>query len=264
MVVLGSGSSGNATVITDGSTTVLVDCGFSASEISRRLRSAHVDPASVSAVLVTHEHGDHVRGIDVFCRRHAPTAVVYASGGTRRAGELDRKAAEVVSLTAGEPIRIGTLTAVGFRTSHDAAEPMGFRVEAAGTAIGIATDTGVLTAEACEMLRGCAVLGIECNHDLDMLELGPYPTYLKRRIGSERGHLSNHDAADAVEKLASDDLVRVVAMHRSRTNNTAALAATALEQRLALMGLSIEVAIAHQDRVCDPVPGQRPLFSCEA
>lgn len=260
MVVLGSGSAGNATVITDGPTTVLIDCGFSAREISGRLRSANIDPASVSAILVTHEHGDHVRGIDVFCRRHAPETVVYASSGTRRAGLLDEKAAEVVSVVPGEPLSIGTLTVTGFRTSHDAAEPLGFRVEAAGVSLGIATDTGVLTQEATEALEGCAVLGIECNHDVSMLEHGPYPAYLKRRIRSAHGHLSNPDAADALERLASDALVHVFALHRSRTNNTPALAGFALQQRLAQLGLSVPVVVARQDEVCASAPAQESLF----
>ena len=264
MVVLGSGSAGNATAITDGTTTVLVDCGFSAREVSRRLTAARIDPCSVAAVLVTHEHGDHVRGIDVFCRRHAPSAVVYASAGTRRAGYLDEKAAEVVCLRAGEPVDIGCFTVLGFSTSHDAAEPLGFRVEVGGTVFGIATDTGVLTEEAAEALSGCSVLGIECNHDVMMLERGPYPAYLKQRIRSAHGHLSNPDAADAIESLASDALTQIFALHRSRTNNTATLAAAALEQRLACMGLDVPVSVARQDEVCDPDPPQGALFAARA
>lgn len=260
MVVLGSGSAGNATAITDGSTTILVDCGLSAREVARRLGSANIDATSVSAILVTHEHGDHVRGIDVFCRRHASAAVVYASDGTRRSGLLDDKAAEVVSVVAGEPLSIGTLSVLGFRTSHDAAEPLGFRVEASGVSLGIATDTGVLTEEATEALAGCAVLGIECNHDVSMLEHGPYPAYLKRRINSVHGHLSNSDAADALERLASDALEHVFALHRSRTNNTAALAGSALVQRLAAMDLDVPVVVARQDEACASASPQESLF----
>jgi phosphoribosyl 1,2-cyclic phosphodiesterase len=260
MVVLGSGSSGNSIAVTNGTTTALVDCGFSARETARRLRMARIDPQSVTAVLVTHEHIDHTSGIDVFCRRHAPSAIVYASAGTRRAARLDEKAAEVVCVQAGEPLRLGTLTVVGFRTSHDAAEPLGFRIEAGAEVFGIVTDTGVLTVEATEALSGCTALGIECNHDVTMLERGPYPAFLKRRILSKHGHLSNPDAADALEALASDVLTRVFALHRSRTNNTPTLAGVALEERMARIGLRIPVAVAAQDRICDSTPTHPTLL----
>ncbi len=257
MVILGSGSAGNATAITDGVTTVLVDCGFSAREISRRLAAVGISASSVNAILVTHEHGDHVRGIDVFVRRHAPECVVYASSGTRRAAGLS----DAVTVTCGEPVRIGTLETVAFQTSHDALEPVGYRIERDGYAVGIATDTGVFTPQCAEGLAGCAVIALESNHDLEMLENGPYPYPLKRRIRSTHGHLSNHDAADALEKLVHDGLVHVVGMHRSRTNNTARLAGAALSGRLSHLGLgSVKVTVAGQDECCDTEPPQGALF----
>lgn len=261
IVALGSGSAGNAYAITDGDTTVLVDCGFSAREVSRRLASAHISAADVSAVFLTHEHGDHVRGIDVFCRRHAPSAVVYASGGTRRAGGLDDVVAEVVSLVPGEAVRVGTLDVVPFRTSHDAAEPFGYRIARGRRAVGILTDTGVMTEDARETLTGCEAIGLESNHDLEMLANGPYPAYLKRRIASVQGHLSNRDAADAIEQLAHDGLNHVLALHRSRTNNTARLAGALLKARLERLGLrGVAVTVAAQDVVCQSDPPQGSLF----
>lgn len=260
VVVLGSGSSGNATAVADGTTTLLIDCGFSARETARRMAAAGLDPATVSAVLVTHEHSDHVRGIEVFTRRHASACRVMSTRGTLAAEPLDAVADRAEALRPGEVRRIGTLDVVAFRTSHDAADPVGYRIEAGGAVVGIATDTGVLTDEAREALAGCDVLAIECNHDLDMLENGPYPYFLKRRIRSSRGHLSNPDAADAVEALASDRLRRVIAMHRSRTNNTHGLAGRALEARLARIGLGVPVDVARQDGVVDPEPAQGSLF----
>lgn len=244
---LGSGSAGNCTAIASGDTVVLVDCGFSARETSRRLVAAGLDPASVSAILVTHEHGDHVRGIDVFVRRHAPDCVVHASPGTLRAAMPSSLGSSVVTIRPGESFRVGELDIVAFPTSHDAAEPVGYRVSRGAESVGIATDTGVLTPQAAETLRGVTVLGIEGNHDVEMLERGPYPYHLKRRILSARGHLSNTDAAHAVEMLASDSLRRVVALHRSRTNNTAALAGTVLRERLRSMGLATPVEVVEQD-----------------
>lgn len=261
IIALGSGSAGNAYAITDGETTVLVDCGFSAREVSRRLASAHIEADEVSAIFLTHEHGDHVRGVEVFCRRHARAAVVYASCGTRRAGGLDDVVAEVVSLTAGETVRVGTLEVLPFRTSHDAAEPFGYRIARGTRAVGIVTDTGVLTEEAREALVGCEAIGLESNHDLDMLANGPYPAYLKRRIASAHGHLSNRDAADAVERLAHDGLQHVLAVHRSRTNNTARLAGALLKARLERIGLpGVAVTVAAQDSVCESDPPQGTLF----
>lgn len=246
LIPLGSGSSGNCTVVTDGTTTVLVDCGFSASEVTRRLASVGVDAAGIDALLITHEHSDHIRGVDVFCRRRAPSAVVYGSKGTLTAGPFDDLAARTKVLRAGDPVRVGSLDVIAFCTSHDSAQPFGYRIERDGCAIGIATDTGCFTDEVADGLAGCEVIALESNHDVDMLERGPYPPFLKSRILSRDGHLSNADAARALERLASNRLRRVFGMHRSATNNTARLARSALVSRLAEIGLDVEVTIAPQ------------------
>lgn len=264
MVVLGSGSAGNATAVTDGTTTILIDCGFSAREVARRMSSVGLSAGSVAAILVTHEHSDHVRGIDVFTRRHAQECRIVASRGTLGAGPLDEVLDRSDTIPVAEPFAVGSMRVVAFRTSHDAAEPLGFRIEAGDDAVGLATDTGVLTAEARETLAGCRVLAIESNHDLDMLEHGPYPYYLKRRIRSAHGHLSNPDAADAVEALACSCLRRVIAMHRSRTNNTHSLASRTLERRLMRMGLHVPVDVARQDECTDSEPPQGTLFEALA
>ena len=246
---LGSGSSGNATLITDGDTTVLIDCGFSAREVVRRLTAHGVDAGRVSAILITHEHTDHVQGVEVFARRFG--CQVWATAGARRAGRLDAKVGDIQPLHAGEPARVGTLEVLPFTSSHDAAEPVGFVVSGAGSngreeRFGLATDTGTFTGEAAEALRDCDILGIECNHDGDMLATGPYPWFLKQRIASSRGHLSNADAADALERVAGDRLTQVYALHLSRTNNTHELARHALASRLAQVGLDVSVASVTQ------------------
>lgn len=245
VVFLGSGSGGNAVAVTDGITTVLIDCGFSAREVARRMAAHGLNADGVAGILLTHEHSDHLRGVDVFSRRHG--CEVYATTGTRRAAGLDAMDACVVNIAGGEEVRIGTLSVVPFRTSHDAAEPVGFRVTTpSGMTFGLATDTGILTPEAAEALRDLDVLGLESNHDLKMLEAGPYPGFLKRRILSADGHLSNPDAANALEALVSDRLKRVVAVHRSDTNNTTSLARRGLMARLAAIGLDIPVDVAPQ------------------
>jgi phosphoribosyl 1,2-cyclic phosphodiesterase len=262
VVVLGSGSGGNAVAVTDGATTLLVDCGFSAKETARRMAIVGLDAGRVSAVLVTHEHSDHIRGIDVFTRRHRCS--VFATRGTRRAAGLDALATEVCGLTAGEPQRIGTFSVLPFRISHDAAEPVGFRIEAdSGERFGMATDTGVLTAEAAEALRDVDILGLESNHDLAMLANGPYPGFLKARIRSDEGHLSNPDAAAALELLASDRLTRLFALHRSGTNNSPTIVKRALTARAAAIGLHIPIDVARQDLPLDSSPPQGELFAAE-
>lgn len=261
-VFLGSGSGGNAVVVTDGVTTILIDCGFSAREVARRMRFAGLDPDRVRAILLTHEHSDHLRGVEVFARRHGCS--VHATRGTRMVAGLDHLHSDVCSLVAGEEVRVGSLTVLPFRTSHDAAEPVGYRIQAGcGERFGLVTDTGMLTPETAEALADVDLLGIESNHDLGMLDNGPYPSFLKRRIRSAQGHLSNPDAADALEALASTRLRRVFALHRSDTNNTPSLAKRALAARLEVLGLRVPVDVAPQHKTLDSMPAQAALFAQE-
>ncbi len=260
VVVLGSGSSGNAIAVTDEVDTLLVDCGFSARETCRRLASAGIEPATVRAVLVTHEHTDHTRGLEVFVKRRE--VEVCATHGTRRAAGLDGLAPEVRTLATGQSHRVGGFEVVPFRTSHDAAEPCGYRIRArSGETIGLVTDTGVLTPETREALEDCDVIGIESNHDVRMLQVGPYPAFLKRRIASERGHLSNAAAAEALHNLTSSRLRQVIALHRSRTNNTRELVLASLRERLAQLGYQGELVAAGQTEACGDLPcRQETLF----
>jgi phosphoribosyl 1,2-cyclic phosphodiesterase len=255
LTVLGSGSSGNASVISDGETRILLDCGFSARETARRMALVGLDPSAVTAVLVTHEHGDHVSGVPVFARRfHVP---IFLSEGTARASTLPaEKGCDLHRVHAGETIALGTLKVTAFKTSHDAAEPLGYVFEAAdGARLGVATDTGVVTGELLEALAGCEVVGLETNHDPDMLENGPYPYFLRKRIAGSQGHLSNQAAAAALERLAHDGLRRVVGMHVSQQNNLPRLATAALSACIARIGLDVEVAVAKQH---EPLGGEGP------
>ena len=262
-IVLGSGSAGNAVVVTDGATTLLVDCGFSARETARRMALVGLSAEGVSAILVTHEHSDHIRGVEVFQRRHG-MASVACTVGTRRAAGFDNLCGDVSTLVPGEMTRFSTLTVVPFRTSHDAAEPIGVRIESeSGQRLGLATDTGVLTDEAAEALADVDLLGLESNHDLGMLENGPYPYYLKRRIRSDEGHLSNSAACDALELLAGNRLRRVFALHRSTTNNSASIVKRELAARASAIGLHVSVEVASQDDVLDSEPPQGSLFADE-
>ncbi len=252
---LGSGSSGNATAIECDDGVVLVDAGFSARETLRRLCAAGMRTEDVRAILVTHEHTDHVSGVRVLAKRLG--VPVYATAGTRAASRMDEFISDARSIRAGDTFRVSSLQVCAFNVSHDAAEPVGYRIEGScGTVLGLVTDTGVLPADANETLAGCNVLAIECNHDEDMLRDGPYPWFLKERIRSNRGHLSNAVALDAVERMACDRLRAVVGLHLSRQNNHADIVTRGLSERMARLGLTAQVHAIAQDGINTLVFGE--------
>ena len=236
-IVLASGSAGNAVVVEAAGACILIDCGLSLRALQQRMLAAGVEAGALDAVLVSHEHGDHVRGLDMLVRRlRVP---VLATAGTAAALGSDGVDG---SLVAGRPLRIGALTVIPVATCHDASEPVGFVVDDGAASIGIVTDTGVLPPALLERLAGCRALLLECNHDPDMLRLGSYPWPLKQRILSRTGHLSNTQTRDAVEILAHAGLEVVVGMHLSRENNLPALVRRELGRPLAGSGIRVEVA----------------------
>lgn len=254
VVFLGSGSSGNATFVSCGNDAVLVDCGFSAREMLRRVEAAEADAARVRAILVTHEHTDHISGVRVLARTLG--VPVYATRGTATGAPTGSLGPDVGRLVPGEPLRLGSLEVLPFDVSHDAAQPVGFRITGAcGTALGLVTDTGHMTEAAFEALEGCELLGIECNHDVEMLRSGPYPWFLKERIASARGHLSNDDAMGAVERLASDRLRAVFGVHVSSKNNTHDIVAGALRHALDRIGLDVASMPVEQHTCSDRFRG---------
>lgn len=253
---LGSGSSGNATLVRCGDEALLVDSGFTARETMRRLEQAGADHGVVRAIVVTHEHSDHISGIRVLASKL--DVPVYATAGTRRAAPAGSLTDSVEALTPGEPVRIAGMEVLPFAVSHDAAEPVGFRITGScGTSFGLVTDSGVMTPESLEALAECELLGIECNHDPDLLRNGPYPWFLKERIASSRGHLSNAAAMEAVETLAHDRLRAVFGVHISSKNNTHDLVAAELRAALVRLGLDAQGAPVRQDR-CSAVASVRP------
>jgi len=261
LAILGSGSSGNATLVRWGETRMLLDCGFSVAELERRLAAVGERLDAVQAVLVTHEHSDHVAGLRGLSRR--PHLALGLTAGCARAARLARRArAGRLEVRPGEPFRVGDIEVLAFRTLHDACEPVGYRLGFPdGSALGVATDLGVASEPAVEALRGCALLGLESNHDPDMLRAGPYPAFLKHRILSDRGHLSNAQAAALLGRLAHDGLRQVFALHLSQVNNRPALAAAALGARLAELGLRAGLAVAGPAEPLTyppPAPGDRP------
>jgi len=240
--VLGSGSRGNAVYVSDGTTAILVDAGFSARETDRRLRDCGIDPAGLKALLLTHEHTDHVKGVERMVRRHR--LPVFLTEGTARALDPERILPEAIPFACGREFRIDTLTVHPFSISHDAGEPAGFAITANGTRIGIATDLGQPTALVRDHLQGCRVLILESNHDPELLMTGPYPWFLKQRIRGRTGHLSNQDSGRLLSELMHAGLEHVVLAHLSETNNTPQMALA--EAGRALGGAPVRLTAAAQ------------------
>jgi phosphoribosyl 1,2-cyclic phosphodiesterase len=215
---LASGSKGNATYISDGETSVLVDAGLSGVEIQRRLASRELSPEDLDAIIVTHEHSDHIRGVGILSRRYK--LPVYINPKTLTACPRLGILHEIRSFECGTTFNVNNMAVHPFAISHDAEDPAGFTIGLNGTTIGIATDLGIATGMVRQHLKHCALLILEANHDLAMLETGPYPWPLKQRIRGRTGHLSNPDSKELLNELQHDDLQHVVLGHLSEVNNT--------------------------------------------
>ncbi|MDI6691787.1 MAG: MBL fold metallo-hydrolase [Anaerosomatales bacterium] len=252
IALLASGSHGNAALVYSGSAGMLIDCGLSAKQVRLRIAAAGLSHVRIEAIVLTHEHADHVAGVRVLARHLG--VPVLATGGTLRTLRDDlTDVPETDAIRAGHAVRLAGLTLLPFRSSHDAAEPVGFRIEfPSARVLGYLSDSGVVAAECTEALAGCHVLAIESNHDVGMLERGPYPPFLKHRIRSDVGHLSNDAAAEALAVLAHDGLATVVGLHLSETNNTPSRALAALTAARDRLGLRFAVAAAlqHAPLVC--------------
>jgi len=241
--VLASGSRGNATYVSDGSTAILIDAGLSGVEIQRRMASKGMDPSSLDAILVSHEHTDHIQGVGVLSRRFGLT--VHISDGTRQAsGTALGKLSGVCPFTCGDSFAIGSLAIHPFSISHDAEDPAGFTIGCNGAKVGVATDLGIVTGVVRTHLEACDILILEANHDAQMLIDGPYPWPLKQRIRGRSGHLSNDDTALLLEALQHDRLAHVILAHLSEENNTPDKARQTV--KAALNGAGTEIHVASQ------------------
>jgi phosphoribosyl 1,2-cyclic phosphodiesterase len=242
---LASGSGGNATLIEatghngEPPTRLLVDCGLPLRRLTAALAARGVEPESLDAVFVTHEHSDHVGGVGALHRRHG--TAVWGSEGTLAAAGL---VGTTCITRCGETVIVGDLSIHPFAVPHDAAEPLQLVVRHGERRLGIVTDLGEPTEGVIAALAGCDALLLECNHDPLMLEQGPYPVWLKRRIAGSRGHLANGQSADLLAGCRHDGLRHVVAAHLSARNNRPDLAVAALGPVLAASGTQLHVAAA--------------------
>ncbi|MBT8136719.1 MAG: MBL fold metallo-hydrolase [Gammaproteobacteria bacterium] len=239
---LGSGSRGNAALIEAGDTCVMLDCGFSAKETARRVRRLGRKPGELSAVLITHEHGDHVAGAVRFCRQH--DIELWMTPGTR-AAVRDSHLARLQLVNCHEKFNIGDLEIQPTPVPHDAREPCQYVFSDGNRRLGVLTDTGHVSKHMLQIYSGCDALALECNHAPELLAAGPYPAHLKNRVGSNYGHLSNEQAAGMVTGMDCSRLQHVVAVHLSDTNNTTDKARAALAG--ALECGAGDVHIADQD-----------------
>ena len=245
--VLGSGSKGNATYISSGNTAILIDGGFSGIEIQRRLASIGVDFGAIDAILVTHEHSDHIRGVPILSRRG--NIPVYANPATyMAAGPKLNKLHSFCEFETGVAFYFQELAIHPFSVSHDTSDPVGFVITDGHYSVGYCTDTGRITRLMQHRLAGCDGLVLESNHDPQLLKNGPYPPYLKQRVQSKNGHLANHEAAAFLKDLLHDALHHVVLAHISETNNQPQLAYKETMRVLSANGSSLQVIVAPQDR----------------
>lgn len=224
---LASGSAGNALVVECGSTRVLVDCGLTIRDTEARLARLGLTPESLAAIVVTHEHDDHIGGVVPFAQKHAMR--VYFTYGTCRALGLDPAALPFIRIIdSHRPFAIDDILVQPVPVPHDAREPVQYVFSDGGYRLGVLTDAGTATRHMIESMSGCDALVVECNHDAAMLASGPYPDWLKSRVGGPFGHLSNRQSADLVAGLDRSKLQHLVAAHLSASNNTPALARAAL------------------------------------
>ncbi len=240
--VLGSGSAGNAILVQHGSDRILIDCGFSAREIVRRLEVVGVSPETIGAIYLTHEHSDHCRGVRQFRKRFETP--VFATEGTLQAM---RAGAWGERLVADRPVHRMDMEITPFAVSHDAQQPVGFVIEGTrGGRLAVVADLGHADSDLWSKVGTLDALILESNHDEQMLNQGPYPWSLKRRILGERGHLSNRAAAAALKQLADDRLHTVVLYHLSRTNNRPQLAADTVSDTVNRLRSPAEVVVSSQ------------------
>jgi len=225
LAMLGSGSRGNATFVETEGTRLLIDAGFSGSQLAGRLALLGVAPESLDGIVLSHDHQDHTQGAGIFARRYGTP--IYLTPGTEKACEALFRGPEILNHYApGRPFQVGSVMLNPFLTVHDAVDPVGLTLTslACGTRVGLATDLGRPTAAARHALSGCHFLILEANHDPVLLRSGPYHSQLQARIASSHGHLSNDDAAQLLRDLLHPGLAGVLLAHLSTSCNEPELA----------------------------------------
>lgn len=242
---LASGSSGNCTLVSEGSVHILIDAGISCRRITQSLGTLGLALSDLSGIFITHEHSDHISGLATITKNYE--LPLFAAGPTARQICYRVPFADrcMHQISPGEEVMVESLVVQGFQTSHDAAFSMGFSVMGERGKMALATDLGMLTDEVLEAVAGCDLLVAETNHDLEMLEGGRYPYYLKRRVASHEGHLCNEQGAELCRHAAEHGAKTMILAHLSAENNTPRHALTAVETAFAaacVEDVTVEVA----------------------
>lgn len=240
---LGSGSKGNGTLVSCGNTHLLIDCGFAMKETTRRLQRLGLEPKDLTAVLITHEHGDHIGGAGPLARRYQ--LPLYTTNGTKLSGRFKGEVPDWRPINPEHSFAINDLEVWPVTVPHDAREPVQFVISDGANRLGILTDLGSITPHVVRHYSRCQALVLEANHDPDLLARGPYPAALKRRVGGDFGHLSNQQAADLLTQIDTEKLTHLVASHLSEQNNDPYLACTTLAE--AINTTPDWIALADQD-----------------
>jgi phosphoribosyl 1,2-cyclic phosphodiesterase len=230
---LASGSQGNCLIAEVGRTRVLIDCGLNLTDTERRLQRLGVAPGEISAILVTHEHGDHASGVFDFAAAHRVT--VYLTYGTLGAMREEGKVVDgvrTIQIDGRQPLAVGDVQVQPFTVPHDAREPVQYVVSDGASRLGVLTDIGTSTKHVEDCLSRCDALVLECNYDRDMLWSGAYPKWLKERIGGPFGHLDNRDSERLLAALDRSRLKHVIGAHLSQQNNRPQLARAALARAM--------------------------------
>ena len=259
--VLASGSRGNCTLVASANTKILVDAGLSCRETFKRMKALGEDPHTLSAIVITHEHSDHIYGLATLAKKL--DIPIFMTGATHHAwaramrdqnGEKPQLE-KFERFEAGHSFQVGDIAVKPFTIPHDAADPVGFTFRADGIKVGIATDLGYLPLSVRDHLRGCDVLIMESNHDLEMLRVGPYPWSVKQRVMSRVGHLSNMALAEFFTTEYDNRATFVVLAHLSEQNNHPEIARKEAERALAARGglFSSRVLLASQTEGLEPI-----------
>ncbi len=246
IISIASGSSGNSTFVGVDGTKLLIDCGISASAAARELVQRQIDPCSIDALLVTHEHQDHIGGAFTYSKKF--NVPVYMNLPTFASSRGNTKKAIVRHFETGAEFSLGNTNIKSFPISHDTSDPVGFRITAGEGEIVFATDLGRANNGLEEIINNARALIMDFNHDMEMLIKGPYPVFLKERIASDRGHLSNEAASTFLSRLELPNLEVLIAAHLSRTNNLPKLARIAARRPFENRKRMPEIIIADQFR----------------
>ena len=246
--MLASGSSGNAALLATEKTRILIDAGLSMRELGKRLASVGEDIHNLDAILVTHEHSDHIAGLPVLARRLKKPTPFFVTRLTGPKIDWDESVPVLEPFQAGTSFQIGDIEVQSFSIPHDAVDPVGFCFEAQGVRIGIATDLGYIPESVKYHLRRANLLLLESNHDIEMLKVGPYPWSVKQRVMSRVGHLSNLLTSEYLTEELDPCTGHVILGHLSEANNHPEIAREAAERALEVRGLETRVSVAEQNQ----------------